>query len=452
MPMFIPVCRAAATGDTAQRDFGSWFSQIQRQQSLNIDPIPVMTNPPIMTLTKSVGLSAAAIVDAGSGYVSGDNLTPDGGEFAVSGRIRVTGVDENGAITSAAVQQAGVYSVRAGSPSTVTGGTGSGAVFNLFWNAGVASSIYNGRNWSRTDTAAFEYTGYDIRDSVSGYRGNGTQNGTQCIVEFTSDAPIIDFRFVGGNGQYGLYVDGQRVSNEAVRTDTSGAPYIFTVDWRGEVKTRAYRLVGVNSGFGGVITGQAYTVAVPVGQRRPLAWQLGDSYTVGVGAIMGSYNIFRVMCDALGIDGIADGISGSGWTSLQDGRVPDWRVENKLGAITRTPQYVFFSLGYNDWAADIERVKAAFPPAVAAARRICPLAKIIVIGPATPVGHTIQLDAIRDTMMQMCAELNLSFVDVRDIVNSANKGLYTAGDMVHPSNDGHIFIGTQIAMRVSQFM
>ncbi|EDV9723243.1 SGNH/GDSL hydrolase family protein, partial [Salmonella enterica subsp. salamae] len=116
------------------------------------------------------------------------------------------------------------------------------------------------------------------------------------------------------------------------------------------------------------------------------------------------------------------------------------------------PQYIFFSLGYNDWSADIARVRAAFPPAVAAARRICPLAKIIVIGPATPVGSTTQLNAIREAMAEMCASLGVAFVDVRDMVNVANKGLYTGGDMVHPSDAGHIYRGVQMALRVAPYI
>ncbi|MBJ9240759.1 hypothetical protein I5488_17225 [Citrobacter braakii] len=90
-----------------------------------------------------------------------------------------------------------------------------------------------------------------IADAGAGDRGNGVQNGTQCIIEFMSDAPSLDFRLVGGNYQGDLYVDGQRISEISVNTDTSGAPYIYTVDWSGEVKVRAYRLVGINTGFGG---------------------------------------------------------------------------------------------------------------------------------------------------------------------------------------------------------
>ncbi|MCU6406662.1 SGNH/GDSL hydrolase family protein [Enterobacter quasiroggenkampii] len=452
MPMMIPVRSGAETGSAVKKNFDVWFSQIHRQQSLNIAPWPVMSSPPVTVLTKATGIAAAAIVNAGSGYAAGDNLTPAGGECASAGRIRVLEVDESGAITGIAVQLPGVYSVTPGNPVAVTGGKGSGATFTLSWNAGIASSIYNGKTWPRTDTSFFKYTGYDIRDTISGYRGNGVQNGTQCVIEFQSDAPAMDFRFVGGNGQYDLYVDGYRVSSESVRTDTSGAPYIYTVDWRGVSVTRHYRLCGINTEFGGVITGPDFTVSSPRGNKRPLAWQMGDSYTVGVGANQGSFNDFRVMCDLLGIDGIADGISGSGWGSQQEGRVPEWRVRNKLGVITQTPQYVFLSLGYNDAGGNINTIRNSFVSSVQAVREVCPLAKIFVIGPATPIGHTKQLDEIRAALMNQCSILRLTFIDVRDVVNSSNAGIYTGSDNTHPSDAGHLYRGVQIALRVQEYL
>jgi len=454
MPMFVPVTAASETGKSEKRELSSWFSQVQRQQPVVTSPVPVMAEPPSCTLTKATGVSGVTIVSGGTGYAAGDNLTPESGICAAPARIRVLSVDDAGAVTWAAVQLSGVYSQKPEEDEvSVTGGSGNGAVFRLTWNAGVASSVYNGKMRERMDTSAFEYTGYAPKDSVSGYRGNGVQNGTQCIVEFISDAPVLDFRFVGGNGQYDLYVDGQRVSDRSVKTDSSGAPYLYTVDWNNTVKLRHYRLCGINTGFGGIITGQAYTVMAPQGNRRPLAWQMGDSYTVGIGATQASYNDFRVMCDALGIDGIADGISGSGWTSTQDGRIPPERVRLKLGNITRQPQYVFLSLGYNDAPAGrIELLKTNFTDSVTEIRRLCPLAKIIVIGPATPLGHTAKLDAVRTAIMECCTELNLPFVDMRNVVNSSNKQLYTGADGVHPNDAGHVFRGLQTAMRVSEFL
>ncbi|WP_370603543.1 hypothetical protein [Citrobacter braakii] len=227
MPMFVPLTASRETGREEMRDLSAWFSQVRRQQSLHT--VPVMSEPPTTKLTKATGMATATITDAGAGYAVGDNLTPAGGDFSASGRIRVTGVDDAGAITSAAVQQPGVYTDKPTNPVATTGGSGRGAGFTLSWNAGVASSVYNGKTWSRTDASAFLYTGYNIRDTVSGYRGNGIQNGTQCIIEFMSDAPSLDFRLVGGNYLGDLYVDGQRISETSVNTDTSGAPYIYTV-------------------------------------------------------------------------------------------------------------------------------------------------------------------------------------------------------------------------------
>ncbi|EBO9197793.1 hypothetical protein R259_23245, partial [Salmonella enterica] len=102
MPMFVPLTASRETGREEMRDLSAWFSQVRRQQSLNIRPVPVMSEPPATTLTKAAGMATATITGAGTGYAVGDNLTPAGGNFAVPGRIRVTGVDGAGAITGAA--------------------------------------------------------------------------------------------------------------------------------------------------------------------------------------------------------------------------------------------------------------------------------------------------------------------------------------------------------------
>ncbi|EDW2529057.1 hypothetical protein VW13_004956 [Salmonella enterica subsp. salamae] len=52
-------------------------------------------------------------------------------------------------------------------------------------------------------------------------------------------------------------------------------------------------------------------------------------------------------------------------------------------------------------------------------------------------------------MTEMYASLDIAFVDVRDVVNAANKGLYTGSDMVPPGDAGHVYRGMQMAIRVS---
>ncbi len=49
----------------------------------------------------------------------------------------------------------------------------------------------------------------------------------------------------------------------------------------------------------------------------------------------------------------------------------------------------------------------------------------VTIGPATPLSHTAKLDTVRVAIMECCSTLNLPFVDMRDVVNSSNRQLYT---------------------------
>jgi len=444
MPMFFP--------DPAGGS-GSELKLLRSAMPLRDTPVPVMTDGPNITLTKGTGMASVSIVNGGSGYVEGEYLTVVGGDAVSVSRIRVVAVNESGSVTSASIQVAGIYTTPPASPISVSGGSGSGATFTVTWNPGIATMISGVVQHSRVNESEFEYTGYDPKDSSPGYRGNGIQNGTQMVIEFYSDSDLIEFRLVGGNYQGDLYVNDQRISSQQIKTDTSGAPYLYIVDWQGVRAIRKYRLCGINTGFGGINTEAWCCVWRPDSVRKMLAWQLGDSYTVGVGATQGSFNGFRIMCDALGIDGIADGISGAGWTSIQDGRRPPERVEMKLSSITRKPDFVFFSMGYNDAGANnLELLRQNFRASVNVVRTHCPGAKIINIGPATPIGSTTNLNLIRGAIMELCEELNITFIDVNNWVNSGNKQLYTSKDNVHPTDAGYAYTGIRIAQETSRYL
>ncbi|MHC0026988.1 SGNH/GDSL hydrolase family protein [Enterobacter vonholyi] len=451
MPMNNQTVSVAPAGTAIFRPLSEWMSQLRQMQKAPVmtGPVQVMSCPPVATLTKGTGASGVTITSAGSGYVSGETLTVRGGAFAAPARLRITGVDGSGAITSVAVSTPGVYTATPANPVSVTGGSGTGATFTLTWNVGVASSI-GGVTWSRT-SPVFKYIGYAPKDVVAGYRGNTTWGvDTQAIIEFVSDAPVLDFRFVGYNSQYDLFVDGQRIANRSVKTDSSGQPHIYTVDWSGVVKPRTYRLSGLNMAFGGVVTGGNYGVWYPTGSNRPFIWQLGDSYTFGNGATQANFAEFRVMCDMLGLDGIADGIGGAGWTSSGSTQ-PQQRIQNKLTSITYTPEIITLALGYNDAAGgNISRLQTNWRESVTLIRQLCPLAKVIQIGPATPIGSTGQISAVRTALMDLCAEAGIPFIDVNDWINANNKQLYTDGDLVHPNDAGHWFRGSRLAAAISE--
>lgn len=407
-----------------------------------LQPVAVMSNPPTQKLLKGVGLSGTAtIVSGGTGYVFGDIVDIPGAEGDVPGQIRVTAVGSNGEITTAQIRKPGVYATAPTGEISATGGTGTGAKFTVTTNAGVASTIYAGVTIARTDSK-ITYWGSDIKDAVAGFRGNGTGNGTQCRVNFKTDSSKIDFKLAGNNSKYDLYVDGQRISATSVTTDSSGAVYIYSIDWNGVEQMREYSLVGVNTAFGGIYVDTGKTITA-ITRPAKMIWQLGDSYTFGTMATQASFNDFRFYCDKLGLVGLADGIGGSGWTSTNSTQ-PQARITAKLATLSFTPDIITLALGYNDAPAGrIDLLKTNFRESIALIKQYQPQAKIIVFGPATPLGMTDQIAAVRDALIELTTELDLEFVDVKGWVTAENANLYTSSDNVHPNDQGYFWRGSQ---------
>lgn len=82
--------------------------------------------------TPTTVLSDGAIAAAGTGYSVGDVLTVSGGTRTQTAQITVLAVS-GGAITRWYVSRGGNYSATPANAASVTGGTGSGATFNLNW-------------------------------------------------------------------------------------------------------------------------------------------------------------------------------------------------------------------------------------------------------------------------------------------------------------------------------
>jgi hypothetical protein len=108
---------------------------------------------------------AAGFIAGGTGYTINDVLTVAGGTFTTAAQITVTAVAA-GVITGCRVSQAGAYSVSPTNPASVTGGTGSGATFDLFWQQAAATyTVNNGDSLAFaagqlvvTQTTAFTFT------------------------------------------------------------------------------------------------------------------------------------------------------------------------------------------------------------------------------------------------------------------------------------------------------
>ena len=94
---------------------------------------PTVFNRPVMTGVDPQDFiaTAVAIDDAGSGYTAGDTLTVTGGTGTIPVELTVSTVDMSGGITGVSISNVGLYRVVPANPVLVTGGSGSGAEFNL---------------------------------------------------------------------------------------------------------------------------------------------------------------------------------------------------------------------------------------------------------------------------------------------------------------------------------
>ena len=82
------------------------------------------------TVTSLGGVSVSSIASGGTGYTVGNVLTVVGGTFSSATSIRVDTVS-SGVITAATLTNGGTYTVIPSNPASVTGGSGTGATFNI---------------------------------------------------------------------------------------------------------------------------------------------------------------------------------------------------------------------------------------------------------------------------------------------------------------------------------
>lgn len=312
--------------------------------------------------------------------------------------------------------------------------------------------------WSRT-SGVFEYWGYAVSTSVStSYVGStpaSTANAEQFKVSFESDSENIAIKLVGVNTRCTVFIDGMPTSLDNIITPADGQIYVYEITLAGR-KNRKFEIAGFNMAFGAVWTLQDRYVQLPQNDTRPRVWQLGDSYTHGVGSTAGALNDFRFMCDYFGWNGLASGIGGSGWNSTGNA-LPSTRVTNRIPNINYKPDIVFLSFGYNDStteAAKLLTIESSMRGTIANIRARLPKASIIGIGCATPKGGTAGLAAVQVVLSKVYTELGIPMVDLYDLVNTTNFPLYsinTAADPDHANNAGFRLRAKSIVEQVRTF-
>ena len=114
------------------------------------------------TVNVGTGAITVAIAGGGTGYTVGDTLTVVGGTFFTNAQTLTVSTVSAGVITAVAIASYGNYSVLPTNPVSVTGGTGSGATFNL-------------SNWSMTTVSVNNAgSGYIEQPTVSFSGGGGS--------------------------------------------------------------------------------------------------------------------------------------------------------------------------------------------------------------------------------------------------------------------------------------
>lgn len=333
-----------------------------------------------------------------------------------------------------------------------------GAVTTKLAQGTAATLITSPVSYAR-NAPEIEYWGNNPGTVFVSYTGNLVANGRHCAARFETNSNTVALRIYDGGFTGQVYVDGSRLSpthikpsdvvkdanGNAVTTNTAWV-YEFTlppsVEADGTPKWRHIELVGFLMALGAVFVETGRAIRKPIGPRASLkrVWQLGDSYTHGVGPIDSTYIDLRMACDYYGLQCLQNGIGGSGWTSTA-GQYPATRVTSELGALNAQPDYVILSLGYNTYANGIANeaaVVTSIRECVAAVRAAAPNAKILGISCATPVGLTDNLREGNRVIGATYAALGIPFLNVSEAITAGNSKAYGAETVpVHNNTSGY---------------
>lgn len=157
------------------------------------------------------------INDAGSGYRAGETLTLSGGTSTAAATVYVDSVDGSGAITGIRLLSVGKYSATPPNPVGVTGGSGSGAQFDVVW-VGAGHGIRAYARFTTDNVVCEQFGGHGVfvgaGSSFKPFTGNGSTNAN-------------NFHINGGrchaNGGSGIFLSGSDANQGTLyAVDVSG--------------------------------------------------------------------------------------------------------------------------------------------------------------------------------------------------------------------------------------
>lgn len=299
----------------------------------------------------------------------------------------------------------------------------------------------------------FRYLGADPGplpwdDSFQAPAGRASQS---LQVSFVTDAARLDLRLRPSAGTWvEVRVDGRPVQPTGLRwEDDSGQARVVELRFPGGPRSRSVEVFGRFLAFGGAWMEPGASLGPPPAQdEKPLlAFAPGDSYTQGNGAASPRQTYAGHAADALGHELWTEGVGGTGWLTGGPNH-PVQRVQSTLARLSRPPSIVVTALGYNDRYGDPATVASRYDATVASIRAAWPSARIVTLGPWTPLGTTREIAAMRELLRERAAANGVAFIDLEGIVTPENAQLYTSTDRVHPNAEGHAHLGREIAARL----
>jgi len=118
----------------------------------------------------SMKVSSASISSQGTAYAVNNILNISNGTYTSQAKLNVL-TTSSGKITSISINNAGTYTTLPSNPVSVTGGSGTGAKFNLGWGINSISVTNSGSGYTSQPTVTVNPTGANISAVISDYTG-----------------------------------------------------------------------------------------------------------------------------------------------------------------------------------------------------------------------------------------------------------------------------------------
>lgn len=330
------------------------------------------------------------------------------------------------------------------SPPTITNTTATAST--------IASAVYWPAVVSSAPSTKFTYTGIGVNKWTSNdtfvvpYAGIYSKPGYTHRITFFTDSAEIELRMMNYNSKIHIRADDELVQQANFSHSAAGSVQLIKLVFA-DARVRKIEVSGYNMPFGGCYTTATGSVW-PADDEQPVLVAFGDSYTQINGADGPDTTWFTITSRLLGFEYYSGGVGSSGHLTASPDD-PVTRINLQLPLIGRNIPAVLLAFGYNDSAGSQSTIKANCAAAISAIRANAPTAEIIVLGPWTPLGTTANLTSTATSIYEAAAENGANFVSIYDIVNAANKSVYTGVDNVHPTSAGHAYLGQRIAEYIS---